>query len=496
MKRLILSILLSTFTLALAAQTVPTLNIQGVLRDDQNKAVSDGTYQLTFKLYETQTGGAEIWTENQSLNITNGVYSALLGDVTDLSGIAFNSQYYLGIAVDGSLELGPRIPLSLSPYSMAVIGSENVFPSEGTVGIGTTSPSDNAMLHVEGGNLVVSNGEFQLSASNITLDGNWISGDGDDEGIFVTTNGDVGIGLTNPAERLEVEGNAKFDVIMSDNPYEGYDVWIQGGTTTVGGDSRNLALFGRDDEDILYVNYSSEYQQGTIIGGKTLATGGFITSGAQPQDISGSGRGRWLIEDGERVGNANTISGYKFAGDNDTGMFTYTDGRISFFADGQESIIIERGKIRCGAFTGYNGNNKDCGLDDNNLFSDRRLKQDIQPYKNNSALKNIISLKPSSFTFNFVEDSPLTFGLIAQEVEQFIPHAVSESGLDETLADGTVIENVKELDYNAITIELILAIRQLNNKVEALANENQKLKDTLTNLALSGNSFTKNKTEK
>ncbi|RNC83642.1 MAG: tail fiber domain-containing protein [Balneola sp.] len=494
MKRLIfVSLFLFISATEILAQTAPTLNIQGVLRDDQNMAVSDGTYQLTFKLYEDQTGGAEIWEEDQSLTITNGVYSALLGDATDLSGIGFNSQYYLGIAVDGGLELGPRIPLSLSPYSMAVVGSENVFPSTGAVGIGTTSPDSEAKLQIEGGDLVISNGEFHLSASNIKLDDNWISGDGDDEGIFVNANGEVGIGTTNIEEDFQVngmslfEGATRFDKpsIQSGGNTFDYDIWIQGGADTLGGDSRNLAILGDETTDQLHLNYAGEYKGGVEIGGKTHAVDGFIATRV-PTHNSGSRLG--IGSHGGEGGNDNVQPGYKFVDDNDTGLFSHSDGVINFFNNGYETIWIDRFGIKCGQGLGS------CGLE--NQFSDRRIKTDIRPYSSFEALENILKLSPKTYRFRFLDAAPVSHGLIAQEVEKVLPHAVTDSGKNKTLSDGTVIENVKELDFDAITLELVLAIKQLNEKVDALAKENEELKSQLANIKEKETSSPENKTDR
>ena len=47
------------------------------------------------------------------------------------------------------------------------------------------------------------------SAANIALGSNWLSGDGDDEGIFVSSTGDVGIGTSSPASKLDVWGNLR-----------------------------------------------------------------------------------------------------------------------------------------------------------------------------------------------------------------------------------------------------------------------------------------------
>ena len=47
------------------------------------------------------------------------------------------------------------------------------------------------------------------ASQNIALGSFWLSGDGGNEGVFVTTAGDVGVGLNNPSEKFEVAGKVK-----------------------------------------------------------------------------------------------------------------------------------------------------------------------------------------------------------------------------------------------------------------------------------------------
>jgi len=53
---------------------------------------------------------------------------------------------------------------------------------------------------------VGSNGNLYMSGKNIALGSGWLSGDGDSEGIFVSSAGNVGIGTTAPGAKLDVYG--------------------------------------------------------------------------------------------------------------------------------------------------------------------------------------------------------------------------------------------------------------------------------------------------
>ncbi|UCE73203.1 MAG: hypothetical protein JSV56_09210 [Methanomassiliicoccales archaeon] len=82
---------------------------------------------------------------------------------------------------------------SLNGY---VILAHDGSTTRGRVGIGTTSPSE--ILDV--------NGKLHMR-DNIKLNGNWLSNDGDDEGIYVTTGGQIGIKESSPTADLDIDGN-------------------------------------------------------------------------------------------------------------------------------------------------------------------------------------------------------------------------------------------------------------------------------------------------
>lgn len=101
------------------AQIPRTLSYQGVLTDSLGNPKPDGTYNLTFRLYDAESGGSALWIEAKSLEIRRGLFSTLLGDqVAFGSRLTFDERYWLSVQVGGQPELAPRIPLSAVGFSI------------------------------------------------------------------------------------------------------------------------------------------------------------------------------------------------------------------------------------------------------------------------------------------------------------------------------------------------------------------------------------------
>lgn len=141
-------------------QIPQTMSYQGVLTDAGGAPVPDGNYSLTFKLYEVASGGSAVWSETQTVAVSEGIFNAILGSVNPLN-LPFDQQYWLGISVGAGVELTPRIKLTASAYAFMSIGGgsgDGAWTDAGTVvhltdssdsvGIGTTTPSQK--LHVVG----------------------------------------------------------------------------------------------------------------------------------------------------------------------------------------------------------------------------------------------------------------------------------------------------------------------------------------------------------
>jgi len=100
------------------AITIPgMLSYQGRLTDSLGNPVPDGNYQLTFRLYQQETGGTPFWTETQTVSVQNGLFSVLLGSVTPISSLPDAGTVWLSLQVGTAPELTPRLRIVSSAFS-------------------------------------------------------------------------------------------------------------------------------------------------------------------------------------------------------------------------------------------------------------------------------------------------------------------------------------------------------------------------------------------
>jgi len=101
----------------LLAQIPNTISYQGILKDGSGAVIND-VLDLTFRIYDVESGGSNLWEETHtSVNVNDGLFNLILGDVTGLF-LPFDVQYWLGTIIDGGAEMSPRTKLTSVPYSL------------------------------------------------------------------------------------------------------------------------------------------------------------------------------------------------------------------------------------------------------------------------------------------------------------------------------------------------------------------------------------------
>jgi hypothetical protein len=131
-----LLVLLFIFPCLGSAQIPRTINHQGYLTSAGGAPVQ-GAVNMTFRVYGAPSGGTALWTETQSVEVDQGVYSVNLGEVTPL-GLPFNVPYYLGISIGADAEMAPRKVLTSVGYATRALTVDTV-PSHGHSGADITS---------------------------------------------------------------------------------------------------------------------------------------------------------------------------------------------------------------------------------------------------------------------------------------------------------------------------------------------------------------------
>ena len=113
----------------LYADVPNTVNYQGRLTDSSGNPVADGTYSMTFKIYNIESGDSGIpcgdeganclWEETQSVETKNGLFNAMLGSVNPVTATIFSeANRWLGITVESDSEMTPRQKFASSAYAL------------------------------------------------------------------------------------------------------------------------------------------------------------------------------------------------------------------------------------------------------------------------------------------------------------------------------------------------------------------------------------------
>ena len=102
------------------ADVAPVLNYQGRLLDPATgNPKPNGSYQMIFRIYDAESGGTALWSETKSVAVTNGLFTALLGETSPLAGGIFDGRpLWLGVTVGADPEATPRQRIAHVAYAL------------------------------------------------------------------------------------------------------------------------------------------------------------------------------------------------------------------------------------------------------------------------------------------------------------------------------------------------------------------------------------------
>jgi hypothetical protein len=309
------------------SKSVPALlNYQGYLANSSDSSAITDTLEMTFRLFDSQTKGAELWAEaHPAVEVTDGLFQVLLGGMTPFPLNLFDENTLWLQTEIGTEALSPRKPLVSAAYSQRsgdadyattaewatdaqhaihadtaayspsasvwAVSGDDVYRETGKVGIGVTSPTH--PLEVNGSvNATAYFGDgSNLTGISGTTDHDWtISGDD----IYHET-GNVGIGTASPAVRLDVcdpTHDASVNVHGQDDGKSSYELHdgaaylrydeaeaeVRLWNAATGGNAGSLSL-GTSDLDRMRITKDGDVGIGTISPAARLDVRGTLNVG-------------------------------------------------------------------------------------------------------------------------------------------------------------------------------------------------------------------------
>jgi hypothetical protein len=326
------------------------------------------------------------------------------------------------------------------------------FYISGKTGIGTTSPSQR--LHIKGdapGNAVLliepnkweaagDYGELRFGDANHYIRGEHTTGmTFNDANKFTFKGGNVGIGMDNPAAKLDVSASQGPNLIIRDSDGGSGRPGIQfvnNDVHFIGSDDTNTEIFG------FYSGYGNN------------------RSNAARLNIHGPATNNWgkyigLTHDGNH-GRISTDAGYL--------VLEPAGQRVGVGTDAPTQSLDVNGTFRVRGMTTGSSAGTVYRTSDGTLItgaSDIRLKEKIKPIEN--SLEKVLQLKGVTFAWKNDPVKRNNIGFIAQDFEKVIPELVFTNEND----------GYKGINYAEVTAILVEAIRELKNENDRLRDENR-----------------------
>ena len=229
---------------------VPTkMNYQVMLTDGADQPLENQSVQLIFRIYDDPNTGSLKWNETHNTTTNSvGVVSVILGETSPLT-ISFGEPLWLEVEVDTEI-LSPRRELVASPYALHAIDSDylggelaSAYPLDAE--LSTPGSINNPANPVDWTKLKGVPDSF-ASGYSYSLDAD----DGSPvDAVYVNASGEVGIGVTNPSNRVQIHRSAAAvnyiqftDIMTGVGSSDGFEIGTNGNGYAFINQQENLPL--------------------------------------------------------------------------------------------------------------------------------------------------------------------------------------------------------------------------------------------------------------